>query len=125
MPDAPGSSTPPTLREYLDQRFSYERAITDQRFELAEKALTMQAREYERRLEELNHAHTQAVSERLRVLPREIFEQFKHEYDLFRRTTETTLASITTRTLTWTAAVGLFVVLMSLAIRLWPALAGP
>lgn len=43
------------------------------------KALELQAAEYERRLETLNHAHQQAVEAQARTVPRELFDQYVKE----------------------------------------------
>jgi hypothetical protein len=151
------------LREYLEQRLDYERTLVSQRFEQLErllethrlatdKALHVQATEYERRLTVLNHAHEAAVKEQNRVLPRETFQaflddfmkwrdmvnsavvnstgltervmniqtrldQFSKDYEIFRLATSSTLTAIATRSITWTAAIGLIVVLIGIALR--------
>lgn len=43
------------------------------------RALNLQAAEYERRLEALNHAHQQAVEAQARTVPRELFDQYVKE----------------------------------------------
>lgn len=62
------------LKELLTQRASYFEKITDERFTATTKALELQAREYERRLHDLN-----GEAARLRVIqetyiPREVYE---------------------------------------------------
>ena len=122
------SDNGPTLREFLEQRFALEHAVIEQRVHelekrialqvaLAERALVTQATEYERRLTALNHAHEDAIKERGRVLPREMFEAFTKEYDEFRASTAVRLQEIATRASTWTVAIGLFTVLMSILIQ--------
>lgn len=108
------------LREFLEQRIQLERAITDQRFELTAHALQLQALEVERRLTSLNHAHAQQVIESARVLPRELHDAFIKEYDTFRYDTTRQLQAVATRSATWTAAVGVLFILVSLIIRFWP-----
>ena len=44
-----------------------------------ERALKLQAAEYERRLETLNHAHQQAIEAQARTVPRELFDQYVKE----------------------------------------------
>lgn len=43
------------------------------------RALNLQAAEYERRLDVLNHNHTQAAEAAARTVPRETFEAFKEK----------------------------------------------
>lgn len=120
----------PTLREYLEQRLDYERTLVSQMFAALERrieaqekahsrALELQAAEYERRLNALNHAHEAAVKEQARVLPRELHDAFVKEYDLFRLDVSKQLAAITTRSVTWTAAIGAFFLIASILVRFW------
>jgi len=44
-----------------------------------EKALALQAQEYERRLDALNHAHQQAIEAQAMTVPRETFEAYIKE----------------------------------------------
>jgi hypothetical protein len=95
-----------TIREYLEQRLDYERTLVkhqldairemlEQRLDAMDSALVlqrnidheklqMQAVEYERRLTVLNHAHEDAVREKNRVLPREMFEQWASDFSKWR-----------------------------------------
>jgi hypothetical protein len=149
------------LRELLEQRIAAERSLADhrfkaerertdatyaalvqlleQRFAMQAESLRLQAIEYERRLTALNHAHELAVKEQARVLPREMFDQFRNEYekfrsgqlsretydqfkveyDKFRLETSNQLQAISTRSITWTAAIGLIVVVLAAAFRFW------
>jgi hypothetical protein len=160
----------PSLRELLERTIQYERAHTDQRF-VAERErsdatyasmmklieqrfdsrddnLRLQASEYERRMTVLNHAHEAAVKEQARVLPREMFDQFKNEYEKFRsgQLTRDTfdqfradyekfrrddydkfkldvsnqLQAIATRSVTWTAAIGLLLTIIMIAMKFLP-----
>jgi hypothetical protein len=43
------------------------------------RALELQAGEYERRLDTLNHAHQEAVEAQARTVPREVFDQYVKE----------------------------------------------
>jgi hypothetical protein len=73
-------SPDPTLRELVELRIlSLERA-TEARFTASESARALQAREYERRLTELNNSHKLAVDERNRVVSREAFDSSLQEY---------------------------------------------
>lgn len=120
----------PTLREYLELRLDYERSLVAQKAELVEQARTIQAREYERRLDILNHAHEAAVQEQARVLPREIFDVFKREYetkhadlkkhlDDFRLETSTQLTILNTRAAVWTTVVGILFSILMILLRFW------
>ena len=47
-----------------------------------ERAMTLQAKEYERRLEALNHAHEQQVERNTEYVSREIWDAFKRSTDV-------------------------------------------
>lgn len=105
-----------TIREYLEQRLDYERTLVrqqldtirevmEQRLDAMDAALVlqrninheklqMQAAEYERRLTVLNHAHEEAVRERNRTLPREMFEQWTVEFAKWRDTVNKAMGDI-------------------------------
>lgn len=119
-----------SLREYLEIEFAHERALTSQKFEQAREALTLQrsidekhgsilALEVSRRLSELNHAHETAVKEQARTLPREMFDQWRAEHDKWRDIVNRELTAMTTRSMTWTAALGIAFIIVQIALSFW------
>lgn len=65
----------------LAERLASERTIREQQVMYVQRALELQAQEYERRLADLNHAHQQAVEAQARTVPRELFDQYVKETD--------------------------------------------
>lgn len=63
-----------TERELREKDVRHERELREQASAFEEKARSLQAAEYERRLSVLNHAHDEAKENWARSLPREIFE---------------------------------------------------
>lgn len=63
----------------LDERINTERRLREQSHRTTARALRLQATEYERRLESLNHAHQQTIETAARTVPREMFEQYVRE----------------------------------------------
>jgi hypothetical protein len=63
----------------LAERLAAERALREQAVAYIDKALQLQAAEYERRLDDLNHAHAQAVEAQAKTVPREMFDQYVKE----------------------------------------------
>lgn len=74
------------LQKMLDERTRYEREILSTRENLLKEAKELQAREYERRLEELNHSHEAAMANWRTSLPREMFVEFHTEFRIWRDT---------------------------------------
>jgi hypothetical protein len=109
----------PTVRE-LDLRLSNERHITDLRFEATEKARALQAKEYERRLAELNHAHQKAVEERGLTVSRVIYEVFlKDNYTPFKTRTEAHMTKVTS----YGAAFVFLILAVQIALAVWAMMA--
>jgi hypothetical protein len=61
--------TEPTPHEY-----SVRIAILETKLEAADSARVIQAKEYERRLQDLNHAHTQAMERNATFVSRELYD---------------------------------------------------
>ena len=67
------------------QELSVEVAVLKARLDAKEEALGLQAKEYERRLHDLNDAHRLARDTLITYLPREIFEKQIAGWDDWRR----------------------------------------
>lgn len=84
------------LRQLIDERTRYEREILSTRENLAKEALIKQASEYERRLAELNHAHSTAMENWRTSMPRELFDQWEREYQKWKDTVQTSMQRLVT-----------------------------
>jgi len=85
-------ATEPTRRSdvhQLDVRIS----VLDERVDNVVKAIELQAFEYGRRLDELNHAHSQQQSNQATYVSREVFENFVKDISTWREQTNVTLSS--------------------------------
>jgi len=69
-----------SLREHLEQLIRAEREVRETVADKLSESLRLQATETLRRLDELNHAHAQAVENWRTSLPRELFDQWKDEH---------------------------------------------
>lgn len=65
------------LREYVDLQLSALRREIDLRFLALAQELVLQAKEYERRLTELNHAHEQARQTLATYVPRDKYDAIR------------------------------------------------
>jgi DNA repair exonuclease SbcCD ATPase subunit len=79
------------LRGLLDERTRYEREILSTRENLLKEAKELQAKEYERRLTELNHAHESAMENWRTSLPREVFDAHLTEFRTWRDSVNTSM----------------------------------
>ncbi len=80
-------------RRELEHRLIALRELLDQREVGHSRALDLQANEYMRRMNELNHAHQQAQENWARSLPRETFASFQSEWDKWRSEVNASLNS--------------------------------
>jgi predicted Ser/Thr protein kinase len=83
MSDHPGW-TLETQRELLEMRLAHERELREMQISYEEKARVIQATEYARRLDVLNHAHEEAAANWARTLPREMFDSWVKDFDKWR-----------------------------------------
>ncbi len=67
------------LREYIESRITHERELREEAAAAALRALELQAHEYERRLDVLNHSQARLDQAVGSTVPREIFDAYcKH-----------------------------------------------
>ena len=76
----------------IEERLKSLREIMDAHFESLEKALGLQAKEYERRLNELNGEQSRLREERGRFLPRELYDSFSSDTNKWRDNVNTFIA---------------------------------
>lgn len=131
--NGPNDGSTNWLRESIDEKFHTCHELRDSKFDkvqlqfdFLDANLRLQAREYERRLSELNHAHTQALEAQSQTVPREVYNNFirqheSNEKDNERRfiSIELRLQEVVTRSLTWTAAIGIFITIINLVSHFW------
>ena len=109
-----------SLREFLEQKISYEKEIVELRFQYLDAQLKTAAAELSRRLETLNHAHEASVIDRNSFVNVELYQQTLKDYATWRDTVNTTLANAAGRTAAYASVASLFVGLIVLILsRLW------
>jgi len=69
------------LREYIEQIVSEKERRLELRMDASDRALALQADEYERRLGDLNHEQARLASDRERYLTKEKFEDWQRTVD--------------------------------------------
>ena len=82
-----------------------------------------QAAEYARRLQELNHAHDQAVERNATFISREIFEAAFNQWDIWRRGVDKEMSEVRGKATGYVAYTAVLLALASLALTTlkdWP-----
>lgn len=82
------------LREFVQEQVLHERELREAITEALATALKLDSIETKRRLDELNHAHDQAMENWRTSLPRELFEQWKAEHLKWRDMVHTSISTI-------------------------------
>ena len=109
------------MADERDREVNHLRELVDVKERALSAALALQAREYERRLNELNHAHARAVDVANKSVSREVYDADQRAYfarqdsalkeiELIRREVSVDLAKRTGRT----EMVAIFAVVLSL-----------
>lgn len=87
MPPKLSDSDERTLREYLTEILDFhkesadlQRRIIEERLKASDKAFEIFTEEMHRRLDDLNHAHAEKMRDLEKYLPKNIYEQFQHDY---------------------------------------------
>lgn len=85
-----------------------------------DKARALQAEEYARRLDELNHAHAQALEDRGEFVLRAVYELHCKERANWEAKIENELAVSRGRMLGWAAAIGAVIIIVQIFLHIMP-----
>ena len=83
--------------------------VLSERLERIEKAIAHQAKEYERRLGELNHSHKLAQQKESQFVVKEVYNNAREEYYKFRDEVKLHISQSDTSRATWAAAIALII----------------
>ena len=105
------------------QELTTEVAVLTERLhahkEAANKALNLQAKEYERRLDELNHVLAREREKDKSYMPREIIEKWMEHIDIWRREVDVDRATNASRNSTYTSVLAVLLAIVSIAVSGW------
>ena len=112
-----------SMREYLETLIAAHRREIDVKSEATESAILLAREEVARRLGELNQLRSEVVSDREQFVSKLQFEPMMQERDAWRSDITEKLVAINdritrieTRGSTWTLAIGLFFVVLQIAL---------
>jgi hypothetical protein len=106
-----------TLREFFETQMKNQRENTNMRFDALDKALQLSRDEMNRRLEGLNQLRNEVITDRGAFIQREICNQQHKELGTWKEAVTKKLTVLETRSITWTAAVGVFFLIISIMMR--------
>jgi hypothetical protein len=108
-----------TLKDYFDIRIKEHERRDDVRFQLMDKALQLQQTELERRLEGLNQLRLEVTKDREQFQNKLLSDTKWKDIDVWRQDMSNRVTIIETRSVVWTAALGIFFTLLQIGILLW------
>ncbi len=91
------------LKEFIEARLN-----------AMEKAVIIATTDMERRLDELNQLRKDVITDRSQFLSLEVFNATLKEWSMWRETTVNRITIMETRAVTWTAALGIFFIVLQL-----------
>lgn len=106
-----------SLREFFERVMGQQEEHMEIRFTALDKALALSRDEMNRRLESLNELRQQVVNDRSQFMRMDVYESKHKELIDWKGTVDRKLTILETRSITWTAAVGLFFLILTLVMR--------
>jgi len=117
VPDGNGKSVP--LREYIETLFAERDRYYALRAESAKDALDAARRELDHRLEMLNNLRSLVESDRTYFVKQDVYAEKTRAYDAWCVGVNNAITKIETRSVTWTAALGVIFLLVQIAIHVF------
>jgi hypothetical protein len=111
-------------REYIDQRITMLAEAHTREHELLDRALAIQAREYERRLDELNHSHAEARRVLATYITRDLYESSQKDLTVWKSNIDKAIANMAGRNAAYGIALGAAVTVITVAINVVGYFAG-
>ena len=114
------------LREYLETMFTAQQRELDAKHQAMESAVRLAREEVGRRLGELNQLRSEVIDDRDQFVSKLQFEPMMRERDAWREsvterinTINDRITRIETKGNTWTVAIGLFFVMLQIALMVF------
>jgi len=104
------------LKEYVEALIAAQEREANLRISYMEKAVEVAKVDVARRLSELNQLRSEVTSDRSQFLQINLYEAHVKETNVWRESVSDRLTRIETRSMTWTAAIGLFFLVVNLAL---------
>ena len=108
-----------TIKQYMESLFNNHKRETDLQFEAMHKAVQLAREEDERRFHELNKLRDEVTTDREQFVTKLQFDPMMKERDAWREVISASVTEIKTRGNTWTVAIGLFFVVLQIALMVF------
>ena len=105
------------LREFLEEKLESLRIQTSLRFDALDKALNLAREDAKVKYEHLNALRTEVTTDRGILVPKEQCSRMHKDLGIWMDGVNRKLTVLETRSITWTAAVGVFFLVITLIMR--------
>jgi hypothetical protein len=106
-----------SLKEFFEALLTAQNLHSNARFDALDKAIALSREELNRRLEGLNQLRNEVITDRNVFMKRESCEDKHKELSVWRDTVNKKLTTLETRSITWTAAVGIFFLILNIVMK--------
>jgi hypothetical protein len=107
------------LKEYFEKLISAQEKEFAGRSDAVEKALYLARDNIERRLDALNLLRTEVIQDRSQFVQSNLYESHMRESAIWRSAVSDRLTRIETRAVTWTAAIGMFFLIVNVTLYIF------
>ena len=108
-----------SLKEYLENMIASHHRETQVKHDAMELALRLAREEIARRLTDLNQLRSEVIEDRDQFVTKVEFDPMMRERDAWRESISDRVTKIETRGNTWTVAIGLFFVVLQIALTVF------
>ncbi len=106
-----------SLKEFLEEKLVSLSIQTNLRFDSLDKALTLAREEAREKYEHLNALRTEVTTDRGILVAKETCLKLHKDMTVWMGSVDKKLTVLETRSITWTAAVGIFFLVITLVMR--------
>ena len=107
------------LKDQLEALWAERKANIDYQFDANNERLKATAKVLEHRLEVLNHAHEQSIQDGSDFVNRKEYNAKMDDIANWQHQVNKELTILTTRSYTWTLALGIFFVFIQIVLKFW------
>ncbi len=106
-----------SLRDFLEEKINSLSAQTQLRFDALDKALTLAREDMKEKYGHLNDLRTEVITDRGILVSKEICLKLHKDISTWMGLVDKKLTILETRSITWTAAVGVFFLIVAFVMR--------
>lgn len=108
-----------TLKEHFEVVLNEREKRLLDKFDAERDALSVAKQELERRLGVLNELRQSVEKDRAQFVKQDVYDTKTQYYDEWCKTVDRSITTIQTRSVTWTAALGVIFIIVQILLKYW------